>query len=174
MASLREIILGKLNRNMQNIPTNLTNNQRETVRTRIGASDFSGSYNDLSDVPSDIGGFGTTEIRNSAVTVSTVDQWVSLGVDFPAASVAQWLLLQINGNNWIPIYLPDDIRSLSNGTVGSASVAAQRYTFYIGDVFNTLYLGKASDDDLLFTTGEGDNDSAAFSPTSLIIRRIDR
>ena len=69
-------VSGKADTNLQNIDTDLTTNEKSTIRTRIGAgtSSFDGNYNNLSHKPTIPGVFDLHDDVSTSATISSNDR----------------------------------------------------------------------------------------------------
>ena len=144
----------------------------ETARlleTLTGADRF--SYSSLKDTPDR---YNTTQIHNADVTVGTSEQWVELdGTNIPTTTQADWAVLQLDDNDTIEIDLTI-LRAKDVGTGGTASTEAQRMTVHSRNVLNDIYIGRNSDGEFLFSSKDFNGDGAPFSPTPLIIYRVNK
>ena len=118
--------------------------------------------------------YDTTQIHNADVTVGTSEEWVELdGTSIPATTQADWAVLQIDDNDTIEIDLTI-LRAKDVGTGGQASTESQRMTVHSRNLLNDIYIGRNSDGEFLFSSKDFNGDGAPFSPTPLIIYRVNK
>ena len=117
--------------------------------------------------------YDTTEIFNENVSVPDPLEWVELSESYPDVADADWLLVDVDGKDWIRVNI-DTVLAKPAGTAGATLTIAQSVCKASSDLFNLIYFGRTSSNRILFSTGDADGDGVSFSPNPLIIEQIDK
>ena len=108
------------------------------------------------------------------MNVTTVEQFVAVGEDIPAAADADWALVQVQPEeDWIPINLAQ-LRAKNASTAGSTSASANRLKVHSPDLLETLYFGRTTTDGILFSSSDAEGDGTPFDPSPLVIHTVDK
>ena len=117
--------------------------------------------------------YSTTEIFNENVSVPAPLEWVELDVAYPDVADADVLLVDVDRKDSIRIRIAT-VLAKPAGVAGVTLTTAQSVCKTSSDLFNLIYLGRTSSNQILFSTGDADGDDVSFSPSPLIIEQIDK